>query len=157
MKIAFVTYSQTGNTLSVVAKAAHELSASGHDVDLLKIEPKVKIEGSAKITKSMFNPFPKLDGYDAYIFSTFVEAFSLNRVMKFYLNNLDMVDGPCAHLTTQHLMKAWMGGNRAQKQMKQILVDKGATILGGAHVHWKEETNRESRIKKAVVDLVALF
>lgn len=157
MKIGIVVYSQTGNTESVAKKVEEGLKAKGHEVDYLKVELHQKVEGSDPVTDANFKSMPEIGGYDAYVFGSFVEAFSLNRAMKYYLGQLGGVNAPAACLTTQGLMAPWMGANRAQKQMKQILIGKGAKILGGANVVWFKENVREERIQKAVDVICELF
>ncbi len=157
MKIAIVIYSQTGNTLSVAQKAMSALIEKGHSVDMLKITPKSKIKNDAPISPDLFEPLPDISGYDAYVFASYVEAFSLNRVMKFYLSTLDKVNGSAATLTTQQFMKPWLGGNRTQKQFKTALSSKGAKVIGCAHVHWKVEQGRDARIQNAVDEICSLF
>ena len=157
MKIGIVVYSQTGNTESVAKKVEEELKAKGHAVDYLKVELHHKVEGSDPVSDANFKSMPKIDGYDAYVFASFVEAFSLNRAMKYYLGQLDPVNAPAACLTTQGLMAPWMGANRTQRQMKQILTGKGATILGGANVVWFKDAGREQRIQQAVDAICTLF
>lgn len=157
MKIGIVVYSQTGNTESVAKKVAEGLKAKGHEVDYLKVELHQKVEGSDPVTDANFKSMPKIGGYDAYVFGSFVEAFSLNRAMTYYLGQLDPVNAPAACLTTQGLMAPWMGANRTQRQMKQLLIGKGARILGSANVVWFKEDLREERSQQAVDAICALF
>ncbi len=157
MKIGIVVYSQTGNTASVAKKVEEGLQAKGHAVDYLKVELHQKVEGSGPVTDANFKSMPKIGGYDAYVFGSFVEAFSLNRAMTYYLGQLDSVDAPAVCLTTQGLMAPWMGANRAQRQMQALLKGKGARILGGANAVMFKEELREERGQKAADAICALF
>ena len=157
MKIGIVIYSNTGNTLSVAKRVEQTLIKAGHEAEFFNIELSGKVENNAAINKSQFKSFPTASGLDAYIFASCTQAFSLNRVMSFYLNNLESVDAPVITLSTQHFMRSWMGGNRTQKQMQEILSRKGAKILGGVHVNWKKEQGRDKRIEKAVDEVVSLL
>ena len=157
MKIGIVVYSQTGNTESVAKKIEAGLKAKGHEVDYLKVELHQKVEGSDPVTDANYKSMPKIDGYDAYVIGSFVEAFSLNRAMKYYLGQLGSVDADVACLTTQGLMAPWMGANRAQKQMQALLKGKGANILGNANVVMFKKELREERGQQAADTICALF
>jgi len=157
MKIGIVVYSQTGNTEAVAKKIEAGLKAKGHEVDYLKVELHQKVEGSDPVTDANYKSMPKIDGYDAYVIGSFVEAFSLNRAMKYYLGQLGSVDADVACLTTQGLMAPWMGANRAQKQMQALLKGKGANILGNANVVMFKKELREERGQQAADTICALF
>lgn len=145
MKVGVVVYSKTGHTEMVAQKAMELLKEKGHDVEYQKIEIVGELEGNA--TDVDFASFPDLAPYGAIIFGTYVEAFSLSRVMTFYLNKIDKISGKKAVcLVTQHLMHKWMGGTRALKQMSNLLKEKGAQVIGDEDVNWKKEEGREDRI-----------
>lgn len=157
MKIGMVVYSQTGNTEAVAKKIEAGLKAKGHEVTYLKVELHQKVEGSAPVTDANFKAMPEIDGYDAYVFGSFVEAFSLNRAMTYYLGQLGGVNSPAATLTTQGLMAPWMGANRAQRQMQALLKEKGASILGSANAVMFKKELREERGQKAADVICGLF
>ena len=60
-----------------------------------------------------------------FVFGAYTEAFNLSRVMQQFLKKLEPSDKKAVCLTTQGLMKRWLGGNAAQKKMKKLLEEKG--------------------------------
>ena len=80
MNIGLIFYSGTGNTRSVALKLQEKLTALGHTVSLEEIT----IDGSipAQPGKFELKTIPSVDSYDAIIFGSSFQAFSLNPVMK---------------------------------------------------------------------------
>ncbi|HUT86633.1 MAG TPA: flavodoxin [Candidatus Heimdallarchaeota archaeon] len=135
MKIGIIVYSQTGNTLSVVEKLKEKLAAEGHTVVL----EQVTVAGGRKSGDRAFQleTRPDVASYDALVFGSAVEAFSLSQVLKSYLAGVDSLQGKqVACLVTQSFPYPWMGGNRAIRQMRRICESKGATVRGSAIVNW---------------------
>lgn len=157
MNIGIVVYSRTGNTESVARKIMDTLISSGHQVTYLKIEIEGEIKGIKRDVK--FINLPDIKPYDAIIFATYVEAFSLSQVMSAYLKKVDDLTGKkAACLTTQFFPYKWMGGNHAHKQMRALLTAKGAEFLGGYDVNWKKKDfGRKERIRFAVDKISNLF
>jgi flavodoxin len=156
MKIAMIVHSNTGNTQSVAKLIEAELKSSGHAVDYHKIEHEPKKDSKNAMEKPVFINKPVLDGYDFYIFASHTEAFSLAKVMEYYLKELGQLSGKAVTLSTQHFMHSFLGGNAAQKKMKKLLERKGLNVIGSAHVNWKEASKRDNRIKIAVDDIIKL-
>lgn len=157
MNIGIIVYSQTGHTESVAKTLARRLKDKGHNVDSKMIEIEGKVEGLVKEIR--FKEIPEVSYYDAIIFATYVEAFSLSQVMKAYLKKIDDLTGKKAvMLTTQFLPFKWMGGSRAHKQMKNLLEAKGAHVLGGEDINWrKKDFGRKERISFAVDEICRML
>jgi hypothetical protein len=135
MKIGIVVYSQTGNTLSVATKLKEKLAAAGHSVAL---EP-VKLVGERKPGSREFQlgPLPDVTPYDVLVFGAAVEAFSLSAVMTKCLGQIGSLEKKnVICLITQGFPFAWLGGNRAARQMRKLCEAKGAAVRGAAVVNW---------------------
>ena len=135
MKTGIIVYSQTGNTLSVAEKLKEKLAAAGHSAEI----EQVTIAGGRKSGDRAFQleTRPDVAQYDALIFGSAVEAFSLSAVLATYLRGIGSLEGKkVACLVTQSFPYPWMGGNRAIRQMRRICESKGATVRGSAIVNW---------------------
>jgi len=131
MNVGMIVYSQTGNTLSVAEKVKEALLAAGHATTLARVE--VTGEGmQAKLTV-----LPEILPYDALIFAAPVQAFSLAAPMMQVLSQMPDIRGKQVYaFVTQHFKKAWLGGNRALKQLASACKAKGADILWSSVVNW---------------------
>lgn len=139
MNIGIIAFSQSGNTESVARKIEESFSSTAHNVkvDMITVKGEVKPE----IKKYKFGNKPEVDQYDFLIFASSVQAFSLNSVMKYYLNQLDSLEKKrFFSIVTKALPFNWTGGTRAIKQMKEICKSKGAENCGNGIVHWREKT-----------------
>jgi flavorubredoxin len=137
MKIGIIVYSQTGNTLSVAEKLKEKLTASGHSAEI----EQVTVAGGRNEGDKNFQleTRPNVAQYDAVVFGSAIEAFSLSPVMKSYLAGVDSLqDKQVACLVTPFFPYPWMGGNRAIRQMRRLCKSKGATVRGFAVVNWSE-------------------
>ncbi|HOP12098.1 MAG TPA: NAD(P)H-dependent oxidoreductase [Oscillospiraceae bacterium] len=133
MNIGVIVYSETGNTLSVAKKLEQALKTAGHAVTLAKIEA----DRDPKTGVVTFKSKPAIDAYDTVIFASPVQAFSLARPMKLYLDQISALSGKkAACFVTQGLKKDWMGGSHAIRQIKSACKVKGADIALTGIVHW---------------------
>ncbi|MBN2559093.1 MAG: flavodoxin family protein [Clostridia bacterium] len=156
MKIGIIVHSVTGNTLAVSKKLEQVLREAGHGVELKEIRTEGKPNSADKEVK--FSELPALDGYDALVFGSHTEAFSLEFAMKEYFGRIDGLKGRnAACLITHQLPCRWMGGNNAARQMKRLCEDKGAKVIGTAIVEWSPENKRQQKIDAAVELLAGLF
>ncbi len=145
MNIGIIIHSVTGNTYSVGMRLRDSLTVAGHTVQL----ERVKSDGPVKPrdTNVKLTCAPEIAGYEAVIIGAPVHAFSLSPVMQAYLNQVDALDDkPVAGLVTMFFPFAWMGGNRALRQLRQICQAKGARLRGMGAVNWCRPT-REAQIK----------
>ena len=155
MNIGIIVYSQTGNTLSVAKKLEEKLSAAGHSATL----EQVKVVGERKQGDRDFRleTLPDAGPYDALVFGSAVEAFSLSPVLTAYLKQIGSLQGKkVACLVTQFFPYPWMGGNRAIRQMQKLCESKGATVCGSGVVNWMR-SRRERTTVEAVDRLSRLF
>ena len=151
MKTGIIVYSQTGNTLSVAEKLKEKLAAAGHSAEI----EQVTIAGGRKSGDRAFQleTRPDVAQYDALIFGSAVEAFSLSAVLATYLRGIGSLEGKkVACLVTQSFPYPWMGGNRAIRQMRRICESKGATVRGFAIVNWAK-SRREKTTAQAIEGL----
>ena len=155
MNIAIILYSGTGNTSSVAQRLQEKLAAAGHTVNVEQIT----VEGDVSPGKKdfQFTHVPSPDPYEALVFASPVQAFSLNPVMEVYLKQLPTLEGKkVALLVTKHLRFHWTGGTRAASTMKRLCQEKGAKVLGSEIVVWSGN-KREENIQGAVEGLSRLF
>ena len=155
MKIGIIIYSQTGNTFSVAQKLQKKLITEGHLVDLEKIKVVGKVTPRVKNIK--FENLPDAGQYDALVFGSPVQAFSLSSPMSAYLAQVTSLEGKkVALLATQQFPYPWMGGNRTIGQMKKLCESKGAFVTGSGIINWSK-SNREQRIVEVIDKLSKLF
>ncbi len=155
MNIGMIIYSQTGNTRKVAERLREKLAVAGHTVTLEEII--IKGDTPAKPGKFEFKEVPAPDGYDALIIGAPVQAFSLNPVMKAYLEQLPSISGKkIAVFVTKQLPMLWVGGTGAIKIMKKACEAKGASVTGAEIVVWAGK-KREQSIKQCVEKLAGLF
>ncbi len=155
MNIAMLIHSMTGNTKNVAESAAEALRAGGHKVEILALES----EGSYK--KGDPSPpiisRPELDAYDALVFGSHVEAFSLSSAMKAYLADLpDLKGRKTALLLTQFFPFKWMGGLRALDQGQKAVEAKGGVVVKELVVNWSRK-DRDKRIALVGASLAEVF
>jgi NAD(P)H dehydrogenase (quinone) len=155
MEIGIIVYSQTGNTDSVAQKLKERLAAAGHAAEI----EKVTITGEAKpgAKNIQFDNYPQADRYDALVFASPVQGFSLAPAMAAYLDQLPPLrDKKTACFVTKQLPGNWTGGNRAIAQMKKICESKGAAVCGSAIVIWAK-SRRDQAIEECVIRLSEFF
>ncbi len=155
MNIGIIVYSQTGNTYSVAQKLKEKLLAVGHSANIEQIETIGEVkEGEKNI---QFKTLPEIGIYDALVFASMVQAFSLSLVMKSYLTQIGSLKGKkVACFVTKGLPFHWTGGNHAISQMKSICESKDATIVGTGIIVWKNK-QREKMIDNMTETLSKSF
>jgi len=152
MKIGLIVYSETGNTLSVAQKLEEALKTAGHTVTISKIA--AEKDSSGKVTKLL--SAPAVGPYEAVIFASPIQGFSLSPVMKLYLSQISSLSGKkVACFVTQHLKKNWMGGSRAVRQITEACKAKNADIASSGIVHWSS-ASREAQIDEVIRCLSAI-
>ena len=155
MNIGIILYSQTGNTYSVSLKLKEKLITAEHSVDIERLKVVGEVRPGTKDIR--LETLPDIEPYDALVFGSPVQAFSLSSVMASYLTQIASLQGKkVAFLVTQYFPFPWMGGNRTVGQMKKICEPKGAVVCGVAIVNWSNP-NREKRIIEVVEKLSKLF
>jgi flavodoxin len=128
MKIGIIVYSQTGHTLEVAEKLKQRLIGEGHSANLEQV---TVVGGRTPQTKEFeLETLPEAGLYDAIVFGSAVEAFSLSPVLSRYLNQID--------------------------QMKKICQSKGASIRATAVVNWAK-SRREKTMTTAIDHLSKAF
>ncbi len=154
MKVGIIVYSHTGNTWSVAQKLEDALKKAGHSVNMEKVVPVNSNPNSGGPVQ--LKTAPDVSSYDAIIFASPVQAFSLAPVMKVYLSQIsDLTNKKVYCFVTQHLKKAWMGGNHAIKQITSACKEKGTDMKSSGMIHWSA-TTRETQIDELVNRLSAL-
>jgi len=155
VNIAMIVYSQTGNTHSVATKLREKLSAAGHTVTYERLQVAGGYKQGEKDIR--FESLPNVEPYDALVFGSPVEAFSLSPVMVSYLKQVASLQGKTvACLITQAFPYPWLGGNRAVRQMTRACESKGATVCGSGIVNWMK-SRREEQIVEVVDRMSELF
>lgn len=151
MKIGLIVYSHTGNTLSVAKKLEDTLAAGGHDVAFSRVEP-VNDDPRAKEPVKLLTA-PDISLYEAIIFASPVQGFSLAPPMKIYLEQIsDLSHKKIYCFVTQHLKKPWLGGNRAVRQINTACRAKGGNLIDGEVINWSAN-QRDEQIAAVVQKL----
>ncbi len=155
MKIGLIVYSQSGHTLEVCQKLRDRYIGEGHDAI---IDPVTVVGERTPQTKTFeLEACPDPSVYDAVVFASSVEAFSLCPVMARYMKGLGSLNGKkTGCLVTQQFPYPWMGGNRAIKQMKRLCQSNGANVRASGIVNWAK-SKRERSIAQAVYRLGNAF
>jgi len=155
MNIGIIVYSQSGHTAEVAGKLKDRLIGADHSVQLERVTVVGERAPGAKAIE--WENKPDVSGYEAVIFASYVEAFSLCRVMAQYMEGIVPLQGTqVACLVTQQFPYPWMGGNRAIRQMKRICQAKGAEIRATAVVNWAK-SRREKTMDAAIAQLSKAF
>ena len=155
MKIGVIVYSQSGHTLEVCEQLKDRLVGSGHSAEIARVP--VVGERTPQTKTFELAECPDVSPYDAIVFASSVEAFSLCPVMQRYMQGIGSLDGKkVACLVTQQFPFAWMGGNRAVGQLSKLCQSKGASARATAVVNWAK-SKREQTMTAAVDRLARLF
>jgi flavodoxin len=119
MNIGIIVYSETGKTLSVAEKLLAKLEDDGHNAALERVTTDAE-EGTVAGKNFVLVTLPDVTKYQAVIFAAPVQAFSLNPVMKMYMEKLPSLEGKgIACFVTKQLPGRWTGGNQSLKWMKK--------------------------------------
>ncbi|HWQ74260.1 MAG TPA: hypothetical protein VN441_03005 [Syntrophomonas sp.] len=154
MNIGIIVYSHTGNTLSVAQKLEQALKAAGHAASIERVEPvNDDLRSSAPVE---LKSAPDVSVYDAVVFASPVQAFSLARVMKLYLSQISSLSGKKVYcFVTQGLKSKWLGGSHTIGQIKSACKAKGADVIASGIVNWSGQ-KREEQINDIVSRLGAI-
>ena len=152
MNIGIIVYSQTGNTSLVAQDIKKELTALGHKVKIEKIETIEKESNNSHQIKRS----PDIQKYEALIFGSPVQAFSLAVVMKNYLKQIPVLNNKkVVGFVTKRLPFNWTGGKQAIKQLKNLCESKNGNVCDTGIVKWRDK-NREEDItilKRKICDI----
>lgn len=155
MSIGVIIFSQTGNTRSVAARIREKLISMGHAAEIEEIT--IRGKTPAQPGKFELEMIPAADKYDALVFGAPVQAFTLNPVMKAYMERLPSLEGKkTAIFVTKQIPLLWVGGTGAVSQIKKACLARGAEVVGSEIVVWAEK-QREPSITKCVENLSKLF
>jgi len=151
MNVGIIVYSKSGNTLSVAQKLEKVIKSAGHTVSIARVEP---------VSEAAHYPLksaPDIIPYDAVIFASPVQAFSLAPVMKLYLSQISDITGKqVTCFVTQHFKKKFLGGNRAIRQITAACKAKGTEVIWSGVVNWSSNI-REKQIDDIVTRLSSIF
>ncbi|KPU44321.1 hypothetical protein OXPF_24910 [Oxobacter pfennigii] len=130
------------------AKLEQTIRSKGHEIILERVEPVNNNPRSGDPVR--VKTAPDISTYDAVIFASPVQAFSLAPLMRLYLSKVSGLTGKKVYcFVTQRLKKPWLGGNRAVRQIKKICKAKGADIILSGVVNWSGST-RDNQIEDIV-------
>ena len=144
MKNAIIIYSKTGNTRSVAKKLSENLNCELLEVAAVNDDPNILVP---ELTNK-----PDTTNYEYIVFASPVHGFSLAKIMEAYLKQLPSLEGKTIDLFITHYFPfAWMGGNRALKQMELIVKAKQASVGKKVSVNWTSK-KRDSIITNLIKD-----
>ena len=156
MKIGIIVHSITGNTLSDSEKIQQRLQEAGHAVSLVRIRPigKEPVQNEAAVR---LEQTPDLSGFEALVFGSPVQAFSLDPVMSAFLKQTPDLGGrKTVCFLTQQLSFRFFAGNRSIKKMQSLCEARhGAVCLTGI-VNWSHK-ERSRMIDDLVQDVARQF
>ena len=136
MKKAIVIYSKTGNTRSVAQRLAESMHSEIYEVKAVSEDPNILLP---QLTDK-----PDVSGFNHLVFASPVHGFSLSKIMDAYLKQLNDLTGKSVDLfITHHFPFAWMGGNRALKQMRKIVETKKGIVGKTTSVNWTSKKREQ--------------
>ena len=142
MKTGIIVHSQTGNTLQVAEKLAQAIKAKGYEAQVERVTTAETNPDTFKSITLGIAPDPA--GYDLLLLGAPVQAFALSAAMKAYLSQLpDLKAKRVVCFVTQQFPKAWMGGNRAVKQMREAVTQKGGQVEASYVINWSSKVRNE--------------
>ena len=147
MTIGIIVYSETGNTLTVARTLEQQLSSQGHPVTLeqLQVTSNPRSKDQLQLASR-----PNLEEYERLIMGSPVHAFSLSPAMTAFLQQIPSLDQkPTIAFVTQFFPFAWMGGNRALRQMTTLCKERSGRLLASAVINWSHP-RRDPNISKIV-------
>lgn len=154
MNVGLIVYSHSGNTLSVAQKLEAALKVAGHAANIERVEP-ADDDPHASVPVKLQSA-PDVRRYDAVVFASPVQAFSLAPAMKSYLSQISGLAGKRVYcFVTQQFPKPWLGGNHAVRQITAACKAKGADILSSGIVNWSSG-RRDGQIDDIVRRLSAI-
>ncbi|MFW5992265.1 MAG: flavodoxin family protein [Halanaerobiaceae bacterium] len=150
MKVGIIVYSRTGNTLSVAKRIKGKIK-NENVVNIEQIE--IKGDGGPGVKDIEFTVVPDIKDYDTVIFGSPVEAFSLNTVMKKYLEQIkSLANKQVVCYVTKALPFNWTGGNQAISYMKKVCQSKKGEIISTGVVKCNK-FEREKSMNRVVNDI----
>jgi len=153
MKIGIIVYSETGNTLSVAEKLIEALRKRGEEPILDRITTVGKPNPSDRANVQL-DHIPDVTKYDALVFASPVQAFSLAVPMFKCIGQIAPLDGrKTALFLTQHFPYPWLGGNRGMAQLEKGLLAKGALIGKAGIVNWSNK-QRAAQIEEVIENAI---
>lgn len=154
MKIAVIVYSYTGNTFSVAEKLVEKLKARRKDAKLFRLIMSGDPHMDSK-NVSIKN-IPDLNEYDAYVFASPVQAFTLSAYMKMYMKNIQPLNGKNVAVFVTQNLKPVFGGNRAIKKLSEFVHMKDGAVRGSKIIKWTD-SERDKLIDESTAYLAGLF
>ena len=142
MRKGIIVYSKTGNTLGVAQRLAEKINSEVMEVKVENDDPNILVP--------VLTQTPDVCTYSHLVFAAPVHGFNLSKAMHTYLNQLPDLTGKTVDLFITHFFPfAWMGGNRALRQMKMIVEGKHAIVNQMTSINWKSK-KRESDIYQMI-------
>lgn len=155
MNVGIIVYSHSGNTLSVAQTLENAIKCAGHTVTIARVEPENDDPQSRAPVR--IKAAPDISPYDVIVFASPVHGFSLAPVMRVYLSQVSGLDGKKAYcFVTQQLKQAWLGGNRAMRQIAAACTAKGAAFMSSGVVNWSSGA-RDKQIDDVVGRFTAMM
>jgi flavodoxin len=152
MKIGIIIYSHTGNTLSVAKEIDKRLVELGNIVTIEEIKSS---NDDPNVRKIELSKVPDTNKFDAIIFGSPVQAFSLAPIMKKYLEQINTLnEKKIVCFVTQYFPYKWMGGSNAINQMKKLC--KSKNVLEAGIINWSNK-DREKMINDVIKNIINQF
>lgn len=157
MKIAFVLFSHTGHTRKVGEVVVTKLMQAGHQVRLIEIQPKGKLELSAEVVE--IKELTDMRQFEGLILGTPVHGGRMSAPMRAFLDQLPKLQSmPTALLLTHFFNKEW-GANQAIQGLQEACNSKHLDLIGFTTVKWFSLRRRSNICKSAdkITEQFALY
>jgi len=156
MTIGIIVYSETGNTLNAAEQLLSRLQEDGHTASVERVTTDTK-EGTTAGKNYTLVSMPDVTKYQAVVFAAPVQAFSLNPVMKTYMEKLPSLEGKgAACFVTKHLPGRWTGGNQAVKWMEKICRARNGSIQAEGIIIFSHD-KKDRMIEETINNISKVF
>jgi NAD(P)H dehydrogenase (quinone) len=154
MNIGIIVHSHTGHTYNAALKLQEQLIKEGHPATIEKVTVAGEAHPGSKNIQLATKP--EVKEYDGLVLAAPVWAFSLSEVLVTFLNGIpSLKDKKIAAFVTMSFPWAWMGGNRAIRQIKKLCAAKGGTVIATAIIG--KSGNDPQKLQKMIEDINGVF
>jgi flavorubredoxin len=135
MRIGVFVHSHTGNTARLGLAITHTLREKGKDVSVELLRPVGKVNPGTRRVE--FKNFPDVTVFDILLFGGPIWAFNASPVITSALKQLTSLKGKkTLFFLTSGLPSPLSGCNRAQKIIRDMFEQLGASVLEGESLFW---------------------
>jgi multimeric flavodoxin WrbA len=154
MKIALVLFSHMGHTRIVGEVVANQLKQAGHQVRLIELQPKGKLDLSAEVVE--IEEPTDMRQFEGMILATPVHGGRMSAPVRAFLDKIpELQNMPTVLLLTHFFKKEW-GANQAIQRLQEACNSKYLELIGFTTVKWFS-LRRKSNIRDSANKITELF